>query len=276
MTDWDAAYDNRAAVPDAGDYIAKWTQHAAAFRADAVASGTAELDIEYGDAAREKIDLFHPNGTSKGLVVFVHGGYWKAFDKSFWSHLAKGVLAHGWSVAIPSYSLAPEVRISHMTKQVAAAIEHLAGITDGPIRLAGHSAGGHLVSRMGCEDSSLSAATLARIVHITSISGVHDLRQLLRLKMNEEFQLDEAEAQAESPCLIEPHDHLIANCPVTCWVGGNELPEFIRQNDLLADAWGIAGVQVKNYAAPNHHHFSVIEDLEDAESALTRDVVCAV
>jgi arylformamidase len=55
-----------------------------------------------------------PKCKSKGLVVFVHGGYWKAFDKSVWSHLASGPLAHGYAVAVPSYTLCPDNSISEL------------------------------------------------------------------------------------------------------------------------------------------------------------------
>ena len=108
--------------------------------------------IVYGDGARQKLDLFHPEGEAKGAVIFVHGGFWKAFDKSVWSHLAAGALDRGWAVVMPSYTLAPEARIGAMTREIEAAIGAVAEVVPGPIRLAGHSAGGHLVARMACAD----------------------------------------------------------------------------------------------------------------------------
>jgi arylformamidase len=75
------------------------------------ASGEGEDRLSYGPGDRHAMDLFLPEGAPKGLVVFVHGGYWKAFDKSVWSHLAAGPLAHGFAVAMPSYTLCPDIRI---------------------------------------------------------------------------------------------------------------------------------------------------------------------
>jgi acetyl esterase/lipase len=81
-----------------------------------------KLDISYGDNSREKLDLFLPEGEPKGLFVFVHGGFWLKLDKSYWSHLASGALAHGWAVAMPSYPLCPEVRLSAISRSVAKAV----------------------------------------------------------------------------------------------------------------------------------------------------------
>ncbi|MFK7901289.1 MAG: alpha/beta hydrolase [Nitratireductor sp.] len=274
MIDWDAAYDNRGAVKDSPEYVMKWGEEAARFRAHPEGAGNIELGISYGALERERLDIFHPTNFeregSKGLIVFVHGGYWKTFDKNAWSHMAKGPLAHGWSVAIVSYSLVPEVRISHITKQINAAVECAAKLVKGPIRLSGHSAGGHLVSRLCCEDSLLSDKTLQRIEQLMSISGVHDLRPLLKLQMNEVFGLDAQEAENESPCLKAPHPLLAKKCDVTCWVGEDELPEFVRQNDFLAEAWKKLGMNITNVHFANRHHFSVIDDLAEAGSELTQ------
>jgi acetyl esterase/lipase len=199
------------------------------------------------------------------LFVFVHGGYWMAFDKSTWSHLARGALARGWAVAIPSYTLAPEARLSEITREIAAAVTFAAAEVGGGLRLAGHSAGGHLVTRMLCED----APPLPRLSQVISISGLHDLRPLLATEMNEKLQLDDAAAAAESAALRKP----IAGARVVCWVGADERPEFVRQTDLLANIWTGLGAETRAVHASGKHHFNVIEDLADPESELAR--LCA-
>ncbi len=268
IQDWDDAYTNGAYIADGAAYPEKWAKLAQAFRAEMLAAGRAELDLRYGPAARETLDLFHPAGeaagTPRGLAIFVHGGYWMAFDKSSWSHLAAGALQHGWAVCLPSYTLAPEARISEITRQVATAIRFAAVRVQGPLRLAGHSAGGHLVTRMVCADSPLPEDVRGRIGHVVSISGVHDLRPLLRTRMNAPLRMDEAEATAESPALLQPME----GCSVTCWVGSDERPEFLRQNDLLANIWTGLGAEMLCVHAEGRHHFDVIEDLADPASKL--------
>jgi acetyl esterase/lipase len=169
---------------------------------------------------------------------------------------------------MPSYTLAPDARVAHITRQAAAAVEFAASLVEGPVRIAGHSAGGHLASRLLCTDIPLSPQLAGRIAHVVSISGISDVRPMLRLALNETFGFDEAEAAAESPALHPPR----AGASITCWVGGAELPEFIRQNDLLANIWTGLGAATESVHAPGKNHFTVLYDLLDADSELTRRV----
>ncbi|MEL6794674.1 MAG: alpha/beta hydrolase, partial [Pseudomonadota bacterium] len=114
INDWDDAYANGAHIEGAADYPPRWVAAAAAFRNGL--GPRAEIDVAYGAGGRNRLDLFRPEGAAKGLIAFIHGGYWRAFDKSYWSHLAAGPLARGWAVALPSYTLAPAARISEITR----------------------------------------------------------------------------------------------------------------------------------------------------------------
>ncbi|WP_135502278.1 alpha/beta hydrolase [Roseovarius aestuariivivens] len=260
----DRAYANHLAVPDADGYPPRWSEKAAGFREKLVGEGRAELGLSYGPTARQAYDLFLPEGPSQGVVIFVHGGYWRRFDRSFWSHLAAGPLARGWSVAMPSYDLCPEVRIADITRQIARAVEAIAAHVPGPVALAGHSAGGHLVARM-LAPGMLSEATGARLTRVTPISPVSDLRPLLETSMNAEFfHMDIEDATAESPALVQDRPPV----PVTVWVGADELPAFLDQARWLAEAW----------SCPLHleagtHHFDVIDGLADPDSALVADIL---
>jgi acetyl esterase/lipase len=260
---WDDAYTNSAYIPGGDAYAAKWATSAEAFRRKM--ASRAELDQPYGPHARERFDLFMPERTPAGLFVFIHGGYWMRFDKSSWSHLAAGALSRGWAVAMPSYTLCPEVRIADIVAQVGRAVTALATRVPGPLRLAGHSAGGHLVSRLNCADSPLPAPVRERIAHTVSISGLHDLRPFLKTTMNQTLHLDAAEAARESPALLMP----LPGARVTCWVGTAERPEFVRQNALLANIWAGVGGRMAKHEAEGRHHFDVVEELADPAAPLT-------
>jgi len=265
IKNWDDAYENGAYIENSDQFPPRWNQQAAAFREQM--GSRAELDIPYGKSERQTLDLFRPEGEPKGLLAFVHGGYWKAFDKSTWSHLAQGAVDKGWAVAIPSYTLAPQARITKITREVAAAITHAASLIDGSIHLTGHSAGGHLVTRMLCANGPMASEEFLpiqqRIKKVISISGVHDLRPLLNTSMNSILQLDEAEALAESVVMQQPnHD-----AEVVYLVGSDERPEFIRQSILLANMWIGFGLDTSLIIAEDKHHFDVIDALnsEDIE-----------
>lgn len=262
VNDWDDAYENGRNIPNGSDWPAVWVAPAQAFRD----RGSNRLDIAYGQTDRSKYDLFLPEGTPKGLLVFVHGGYWVALDKSYWSHLAEGAVTNGWAVAIPSYDLCPTVSITEITAQVGAAIDHAASAFAGPVVLAGHSAGGHLVTAMMCEDSPLSPDTLSRLRHVVSLSGLHDLRPLLATTRNEMLRLDMASATAGSPALKRP----LPGVRLTTWVGGGERQEFLRQTALLANIWHGLGCATQAVVEPDRHHFNVIDGLAHGSSPLTR------
>lgn len=268
IADWDDAYVNAAHIPDGEGYPARWTEEAAAFRAGLSADRRRE-GLPYGRGERERVDLFLPDGAARGLVVFVHGGYWRAFDRDVWSHLAAGPLARGWIVAIPGYPLAPEVRIADITRSIADAITQLAAAIPGPIVLTGHSAGGHLVMRQICADSRLPERAAARIARVVPISGLFDLRPLLRLGMNVDLRLDEAEAAAESPALLAPRQGAGAHV----WVGGDERPEFVRQSALIANIWTGLRADMSLTVETGRHHFDVIAGLSDPESALVAALI---
>ena len=269
ITNWDDAYTNGANIAGGDRWPAAWMEPAKAYRNAMGAKGKAKLDIAYGERPRNRFDLFLPEGSPKGLVVYIHGGWWRAFDKSVWSHLAAGSVDSGYAVAMPSYNLCPEVRIRDITREVAKAVEAVAALVDGPIILTGHSAGGHLATRMVTTTSPLSSAVASRVRHVVSIAGLHDLRTVMRIPMYRDLNVDEAEALAESPALLSP----IEGTRLTCWVGAGERSEFIRQNALLANIWTGLGAATATVEEPDRHHFTIVDGLADAAHPLTRTLL---
>ena len=258
ITDWDDAYTIMDHIPGSEAFPERWAADAAAFRAS-----HPPRVLRYGDHPRQAIDVFLPDGAPRGLAIWVHGGYWSRFDRRDWSHYAAGARARGWAVALPGYVLAPEARISTITADIARAVTLAAREIAGPIRLSGHSAGGHLVTRQICDDSALSAEVLARIELTLPISGLFDLRPLLRIQRNlDSFRLDAAEAAAESPALRAPVD----GARVRAWVGAAERPEFVRQNALIANVWNGLGADIVETVEPGADHFTIIDPLTDPSS----------
>lgn len=254
-TDMDTAYANAAFIPNAQDFPPRWKEQAAAFRARLGARG--RLGLTYGPSERQRFDLFLPESVPHGLAVFIHGGFWRAFGREDWSHLAAGALERGWACALPSYTLAPKARIAQITGEMASAVSAAAEEVSGPLVITGHSAGGHLAARMACDDVDFSGA--ARMARIVPISPLSNLRPLIETAMNDDLRIDAAEAAAESPVFCTRRAEV--DCHV--WVGGDERPAFVDQAQWLGAAWEVA-VTVE----PGRHHFDVIDGLEHGESAL--------
>lgn len=249
--DPDRDYANGAFIPGGNDYPDRWTKAAASFRKSL--GKRADLDLAYGPSPREKLDLFLPEGTPKGVVVFVHGGYWHLFSKAHWSHLASGSLARGYAVAMPSYTLAPAARIAEITAEIARACWFVGTRVPGPMVVTGHSAGGHLSARMGCADVPVP---VARVVPISPLS---ELGPLIATEMNGTLKIDAAEAAAESPARHRLRDGVSAHV----WVGADERPAFLMQARCLSEEWACPWT-----AEAGQHHFNVIDGLTDPESPL--------
>lgn len=248
----DRAYSNGAFIPGAEGFPPRWEAQAAAFR-DSLGA-RARLGLAYGPGARQRLDLFLPEGAARGALVFVHGGYWMAFGRETWSHLAAGAVARGWACALPSYTLAPEARITTMTAEVAQACAMVADQVAGPVVVTGHSAGGHLSARMGCADQAVP-----RLARVVPISPLAELAPLAGTAMNEKLRLDAAECAAESPARLT----LRAGVEAHVWVGGQERPAFLWQARLLSEAWACPWT-----VDPGRHHFDVVDGLADPGSGL--------
>jgi arylformamidase len=125
----------------------------------------------------------------------VHGGYWQRNSRELFAMLVEGVAAHGWSVAIPGYTLAPEVSLTEIVGEISQALDWVAanggsyGIS-GPVILSGWSAGGHLTAM--ALDHPRVAAGLA-------ISGVYELAPIRDTALNNALKLTEGEIAKLSP-----------------------------------------------------------------------------
>lgn len=264
MMDLAAEYNNRAQVPDHPEIIARWHREAAAYR---MARG-GELDIPYGARPRNRVDLFPgAGGGGRGpLIVFVHGGYWRSFDRSMFSHVAGPANEARLDVAIPSYTLCPEVTVGDIIDEVRQCCLFLSQRYGRPLLLAGHSAGGHLAAAMAATDWALYGAPPDLIRACVVISGLFDLRPLLATPYNEDLRLSPAEALAASPLSWPMPNRL----PLESWVGAEESFEFRRQARSLPAAWAGLGLPCHYREAAGENHFSIGDVLSRPDHPATQ------
>lgn len=258
-----AEYNNRALVPDHARIIARWHADAAAYR-DAHAG---DLDIAYGARPRNKVDVF-PGGGGGGkgaLIVFIHGGYWRSFDKSVFSHVAGPANAAGFDLAVPGYTLCPEASMGEIIAEIRQCCLFLGQRYGRRLVVAGHSAGGHLAAAMAATDWQLYGARPDLIQACLSVSGIFDLRPLMATSYNDDLKLDAVEAATASP-LLWPMPNQI---PFESWVGAEESFEFRRQARSLAAAWAGLGLPCRYEEAPRENHFSIGDLLSRAGEPMT-------
>jgi len=270
-TAWfEAQYDNRARVADSADILARWAQASALVRQRA----SCQLDVRYGPETKQTLDVFAPDPAFAGgfapVLIVIHGGYWRALDKSDYSFLAGSFTDEGAVVLVPNYDLCPDVSIERIAMQLTAAVawawRHAAEHGGDPSRivLVGHSAGGHLAAMLSCCDWKRVASDLPRrlLQGAMSVSGLHDLAPLQRVPfLQADLRLDDASVRRLSPVHFPP-----PAAPQTLFavVGAQESEEYLRQNRLIRAAWGGRAVPVCE-ALPRCNHFTVLHDLADPQ-----------
>lgn len=257
--DLESEYNNRARVPDHPAVMQRWRETAEAARA-----AHPPLKVAYGRGPREVMDLFEA-GPGAPVAVFLHGGYWQALDKDWFSGLAPALAAHGVSLALPSYDLCPDVRLGVILRQVRAAVDAVRALSGACPVVFGHSAGGHMAACLLSE---------GRVSAAVAISGVFDLRPLIPTSLNAALDLDEREASALSPIFWPiPNGSTPGGTVLDCVVGAEESLEFLRQSRMMADQWGAHGVETRYDALAGLNHFTVLDPLFDADSGLMKRVV---
>ncbi|MFA4940233.1 alpha/beta hydrolase [Brevundimonas sp.] len=245
----EAQYNNRALVPDHPAVMARW-------KAGSEAARTAHPPeiLHYGPGARERIDWFDA-GKGAPVVVFIHGGYWQALDAGWFSFVAPPLLAHGVSVAIPTYDLAPTIRLGWIVDQMRAAVDLIHDRTGARPVVSGHSAGGHMAACLLSEGGAWAAI---------SISGVFELEPLIPTSLNAALDLNPPEARALSPI----HWPAPAGAVLDCIVGGAESDAFLQQSRDMAEHWGALGAETRFEALPALNHFTVLNPLFDTDSPM--------
>jgi arylformamidase len=260
---YEKEYDNRARVPEHSQIFARWATGAESYRASL--SGPQLERMNYGPTTREVIDLFDARPGAP-LAVFIHGGWWRNFEPSLFSHFAIGLNAHQIGVALPGYNLCPQVGIADIIEEMRRALLALWRRYHTRMLVLGHSAGGHLTAALLATDwSSLDPAAPNDLVPAGyAISGVFDLMPLIYVSMNQDFRLDEEGARKNSPVSWPAPRGLVLDAVV----GARESNEFLRQSRLIADEWGKAGVATRYEEIAEANHFTVLDPLTDPNSAM--------
>lgn len=266
-SDYETQYNNRARVPEHPGIIAGWHADAAAYRE----SAPCELGVSYGESERQRYDLFKPQeARTDAIALFIHGGYWQALDRSYFSHMARGLNARGVPVAVVGYDLCPQVEVGHIVwemQQAAAALWRRFGR---PLVASGHSAGGQLAACLLATNWREVDPDLPEqlVTAAYGISGVYNLKPLTETTINDALRLTLDGAERESPFFWPAPSGLTLDAVV----GGAESEEYLRQSRRIVDAWALGGARTRYEEIAGANHFTVIAGLANPDSAMTRRV----
>lgn len=267
----DAQYNCRGMVPDVGDHMARWKR----LSEDACGRFEMRRDLAYGASPGERLDLFLPDGAGPHpLMIFIHGGYWRAMDKTSHAFPALGFVPDGIALASIDYTLAPVADMDRIVRECRTAVAWCRtnaadlGIDPGRIHVSGHSAGGHLTAMMMTTDwPAFGAGLPAGLVRTgCPISGLYDLEPIRLTYLNDDVRLDEALAARNSPVNLVPHGPRA----MVVAAGGLESDEFHRQQAVLVQRWRDEIPDIEAVDMPGCHHFNVVTALAEPENPLCR------
>jgi arylformamidase len=257
----DRMYNNRALVPDYAAYFERWQANSALARR----AQRCEINVPYGHAKGEQLDVFVGAAHSAPVLVFIHGGYWRALDKADHSFIAPTFTASGACVVIPNYDLCPAVTIPEITMQMVQALawthRYIARYGGDPERITviGHSAGGHLAAMLlACDWPAYTSDLPGDVVkNALAISGLYELDSVMKTPhLKDSLRLTPTDAARASPAWLPAP----SRGKLLTVAGGDESAEFLRHNRLIQTAWGKSVVPVCETLA-GRNHFSVLDAL---------------
>ena len=266
----DLLYNPRLTVSGVPDIVMRWQKESA--RARGALPGY--LDVPYGSSGANRMDIFRASpaaGACRGTVMFIHGGYWRAFGKQDFSFIATELTRAGVTVAVPDYSLCPQVTVRDIVMQMVQAGAWLYrnasnfGAPAGRVHIVGHSAGGHLAAMLlACLWPRYSADLPVRtILGALSISGIYDLSAIVGApSINDEVRLTAQSCVEVSPVLLPPPSGAILHTAL----GSQEIGGFAMQDKLIRKRWG--RVVRDLITCPGDNHFTVLERLLEPSSRL--------
>lgn len=228
--------------------------------------------LSYGDDPSQWVDLRWPAGPSRGLVVVVHGGFWKAqYDASYAEPMAVDLTARGWTTALVEYR-----RVGEGTgggggwpataDDVSAAIDLAARTAGGgPVVTLGHSAGGHLAVWAAARTRFARWSGGVPVAQAISLAGVLDLTRAHADGLGSGAVERFVGGGPGDPAydLADPSRHLPLEVPVWCvHARDDEDVPFAQSADYVARAQGARLVEVPG------GHFGLVDVTHPAWSRM--------
>lgn len=270
----DAAYNNRAQVPDHGPMLDHWAASSAEVRSRLAH----RADLACGPSSRQRVDFFPAARRDAPLFLFIHGGYWQALDHRSSSFLAPPVLDAGIAFASIGHDLCPQVGIGTIVEQIRQGFAWLwgraqeLGFDRRRIWVGGHSSGGHLATMLALTAFPQRGLPVDAVKGVLALSGLYELEPIRLSYLNATLKLDADAARTNSPACNLPAVAGPSFPSLLLAVGAAELPEYRRQQRDFAAACRSIGAKCRALELAGLHHFSVVDALAQPDHELSRAV----
>lgn len=241
------------------------------------------LDVVYDGESGQRLDIFGPQpdqaGTLAPVMIFIHGGYWRALSKQDSAMMAGTLAGRGIATVAVDYALAPAVSLAEIVRQVRAAVAFIwhhgrdYGLDRDRIMVSGSSAGGHLAAAVLAHGWQEAAGLPQDLIKFAMpVSGLFELSPLSRSFAQEWLNLDKDAIAQLSPIRHVPP----SGCPIILAWAGLESPGFKRQSLAYAEAWREKGGNVSTLEVEGRNHFDILMDWTDPGSALSQALFAGI
>jgi acetyl esterase/lipase len=247
---------------------------ACGIKADAKAPSVAPQRYAYGKDPSQFADLYLPAGEVLGVVVIIHGGYWRStYGAELGEPLAEDLVTRGYACWNLEYRRAGGGGGWPATfDDVAAGIDHLAtaaaehGLDLRSTTALGHSAGGHLAvwaaGRPGMPAGAPGAGTPAvALTGVVSQAGVLNLREARDLGLSHDAVVNlMGVPEADDPeryRLADPMTAVPLGVPVYAVHGKKDTTVPLSQSESYVRAATALGATAELVVVPGDH-FTII------------------
>jgi acetyl esterase/lipase len=246
-----------------------------------------QLDLQYGENVKQRLDLYFPaiKAATAPVFLFLHGGGFREGDRAQYGFVAKPFALSGIIVAVASYRLTGDgFRYPSQLEDAKLAVEWLYrsikryGGNPDRIFVGGHSSGAILAADIDVDRSWLERSGIPKHVlrGIAPVSGPYDLRTPGQPSAENVFwsgyvPTPELRAQA-SPIL-----HIVDPAPAAVVAAGSTEDEgydnYVASSKAFVAKLLAHGTHAQYLSLPGAAHKDTVLALGDEKSELSRAVI---
>ena len=227
-------------------------------------------DLRYGPNAHETLDIYPAATSNAPVMVYIHGGYWRAGYKEDWAFVAEPLVSKGATAVVLNYALCPSVNLDELVAEIHRALiwlyRNVADHGGNPERIfiSGSSAGAHLCAMMLGHDWTQDDLPANLVKGAVLITGIYDVRPVLDISVNADIRLDADAARRNSPMFLPPRH----GGQILAAVGGNEAEGWKQQTRDYVSMCQAGGLECDFLELPGEDHFSLGTVLADSACPL--------
>lgn len=213
-----------------------------------------ERALAYGEHPRQRLDVYHPVGEDRGIViVFFYGGSWRFGDRAGYRFVAESLTRRGITVVIPDYRLHPEITFPAFVEDGAMALRWVRDNRVKPgarLFVMGHSAGAHIAALLALDPRYQARDGLAGLI---GIAGPYDFLPMTAPRTRAVFG-----TLADDP-VTQPITFASPAAPPALLIhGATDTTVYPRNSQNLAAALRSAGVPARLSLYPDRGHVDIM------------------